>query len=71
MPSSEIHESGAVSTVLSRRKYRRISYRSVLDSAHNAEIKALEPRLAIETEALQANLDEVAKPKPRAKKGTP
>jgi hypothetical protein len=43
----------------------------VLDSAYNAEIKALEPRLAIKTEALQAILDEVAQTDPRAKKVKP
>jgi uncharacterized coiled-coil protein SlyX len=40
----------------------------VLDSAYNAKIKALEPRLAIKTKALQAILDEVAQTDPRAKK---
>ena len=43
----------------------------MLDSAYNAEIKALEPRLAIKTEALQAILDEVAQTDPRAKKVKP
>lgn len=52
-------------------KYLRITDRSVLDSAYNAEIKALEPRLAIKTEALQAILDEVAQTDPRAKKVKP
>ena len=48
-------------------KYLRISDRSVLDSAYNAEIKALEPRLAIKTESLQAILDEIAPTDARAK----
>ena len=52
-------------------KYLRITDRSVLDSAYNAEIKALEPRLAIKTEALQAILYEVAQTDPRAKKVKP
>ena len=52
-------------------KYLRITDRSVLDSAYNAEIKALEPRLAIRTEALQAILDEVTQTDPRAKKVKP
>jgi NitT/TauT family transport system substrate-binding protein len=49
-------------------KYLRITDRSVLDSAYNAEIKVLEPRLVIKNEALQAILDEVAQTDPRAKK---
>ena len=52
-------------------KYLRVTERSVLDAAYNAEIKALEPRLAIKHEALQAILDEVARTDPRAKKVTP
>lgn len=52
-------------------KYLRVTDRSVLDAAYNAEIKALEPRLAIKHEALQAILDEVARTDPRAKKVTP
>jgi NitT/TauT family transport system substrate-binding protein len=48
-------------------KYLRITDRSVLDSAYNAEIKALEPRLAIKFESLQATLDELAPSDPRAK----
>jgi hypothetical protein len=42
-----------------------------LDSAYNAEIKVLEPRLVIKNEALQAILDEVAQTDPRAKKVKP
>jgi ABC-type nitrate/sulfonate/bicarbonate transport system substrate-binding protein len=52
-------------------KYLRITERSVLDSAYNAEIKALEPRLVIKNEALQAILDEVAQADARAKKVKP
>ena len=48
-------------------KYLRISDRNVLDSAYNAEIKALEPRLAIKMESLQAILDELAPTDARAK----
>jgi ABC-type nitrate/sulfonate/bicarbonate transport system substrate-binding protein len=52
-------------------KYLRISDRNVLDSAYNAEIKVLEPRLVIKPEALQATLDELAQTDPRAKKIKP
>jgi ABC-type nitrate/sulfonate/bicarbonate transport system substrate-binding protein len=52
-------------------KYLRITDRNVLDSAYNAEIKVLEPRLVIKTEALQAILDELAQTDPRAKKIKP
>jgi NitT/TauT family transport system substrate-binding protein len=52
-------------------KYLRISDRSVLDSAYNAEIKALEPRLVIKMESLQATLDELAPTDARAKKIKP
>jgi len=48
-------------------KYLRLSDRSVLDSAYNAEIKALEPRLAVKMESLQAILDELAPTDARAK----
>src|SRR5215203_114880 len=48
-------------------KYLRIQDRSVLDSAYNAEIKALEPRLTIKLESLQAILDELAPTDARAK----
>jgi hypothetical protein len=43
----------------------------VLDSAYNAEIKVLEPRLVIQSEALEAILEEVAQIDPRAKKVKP
>ena len=52
-------------------KYLRVTDKSILDSAYNAEIKALEPRLLIKNEALQAILDEVAQTDPRAKKVKP
>ena len=48
-------------------KYLRITDRSVLESAYNAEIKALEPRLAIKLESLQATLDELGATDARAK----
>ncbi len=48
-------------------KYLRITDRSVLDSAYNAEIKALEPRLTIKMESLQAILDELTATDARAK----
>jgi NitT/TauT family transport system substrate-binding protein len=52
-------------------KYLRVNERSVLDAAYNAEIKALEPRLVIKNEALQAILDEVATTDARAKNVKP
>jgi NitT/TauT family transport system substrate-binding protein len=52
-------------------KYLRITDRSVLDSAYNAEIKALEPRMAIKMESLQAILDELAPTDARAKNVKP
>lgn len=52
-------------------KYLRITDRAVLDSAYNAEIKVLEPRLVIKNEALQAILDELSATDPRAKKVKP
>ncbi|MDP9131253.1 MAG: ABC transporter substrate-binding protein [Candidatus Binatota bacterium] len=52
-------------------KYLRIQDRSVLDSAYNAEIKALEPRLTIKLESLQAILDELTPTDARAKNVKP
>jgi NitT/TauT family transport system substrate-binding protein len=52
-------------------KHLRVTERSVLDAAYNAEIKALEPRLLIRSEALQATLDEIATSDPRAKNVKP
>ena len=52
-------------------KYLRVTDRSILDAAYNSEIKALEPRLMLKDEGLQAILEEVAKIDPRAKKVKP
>ena len=52
-------------------KYLRVTEKPILDAAYNAEIKALEPRLAIKSEAIQATLDEIAPNEPRAKKVSP
>ncbi len=49
-------------------KQLRVDDRKVLDAAYNEEIKALEPRLMITVDALQAILDEVSQLDPRAKK---
>ncbi|MEX0801802.1 MAG: ABC transporter substrate-binding protein [Candidatus Binatia bacterium] len=49
-------------------KYLRVTEKSILDAAYNAEIKALEPRLEIKAEALEATLAEIAQTDPRAKK---
>jgi deoxyhypusine synthase len=51
-------------------KYLRVTEKSILDAAYNAEIKALEPRLAIKDEALRATLEEISATDPRAKKVT-
>ena len=52
-------------------KQLRLTDRTVLDAAYNAEIKSLEPRLVIKTEALQAILEDVSKVDPRAKSVKP
>jgi hypothetical protein len=52
-------------------KQLRMTDRRVLDAGYNSEIQALEPRLAIKMESLQAILDEVAQTDPRAKKIKP
>jgi ABC-type nitrate/sulfonate/bicarbonate transport system substrate-binding protein len=52
-------------------KQLRLTDRKILAAAYNAEIKALEPRLAFKPEALQAILDEVAEIDSRAKKIKP
>ncbi len=52
-------------------KQLRLTDRGVLDAAYNAEIKAMEPRMVIENESLQAILDEVAATDARAKKVKP
>jgi NitT/TauT family transport system substrate-binding protein len=48
-------------------KYLRLKDRKILDASYNTEIKALEPKLNIRPEGLQAILDDVAKIDPRAK----
>jgi ABC-type nitrate/sulfonate/bicarbonate transport system substrate-binding protein len=48
-------------------KYLRLTDRSILEAAYKAEIKALEPRLVLKPEALQATLDEVGQTDARAK----
>jgi ABC-type nitrate/sulfonate/bicarbonate transport system substrate-binding protein len=52
-------------------KYLRIEDRKVLEQAYNAEIKALEPRMELRMEAVQAILDDVAATDGRAKKFKP
>ena len=52
-------------------KYLGLSDRKILDAGYNAEIKALEPRLALKLDALQATLDEIAPVEPRAKNVKP
>lgn len=52
-------------------KQLRVNDRKILESAYNAEIKALEPRLTIRLEAVQAILDDVAQTDARAKKVKP
>jgi hypothetical protein len=52
-------------------KYLRIEDRKVLDQAYNAEIKALEPRMELRMEAVQAILDDISPADPRAKKFKP
>ena len=49
----------------------RITDRKSLEAGYNAEIKVLEPRLAIRPEAFQAIVDDVAQTDPRAKKIKP
>lgn len=52
-------------------KELRMDDPKVLDAAYNAEIKVLEPRLAIQSEGVQAILDEVSQIDPRARKVKP
>lgn len=52
-------------------KQLRVDDRKVLETAYNEEIRALEPKMEIKMEALQATLDEVSKIDPRAKKVKP
>jgi NitT/TauT family transport system substrate-binding protein len=52
-------------------KQLRLDDRKILEASYNAEIKALEPRMAIKPEAIQATLDEIAPTEPRAKNVKP
>jgi NitT/TauT family transport system substrate-binding protein len=52
-------------------KYLGLSDRKILEASYNAEIKALEPRLAVRLDGLQATLDEIAPVEPRAKNVKP
>ena len=52
-------------------KYLRLTDRKILESAYNTESKALEPRLAIKLDSLQAILDEIAPTDARAKRARP
>jgi ABC-type nitrate/sulfonate/bicarbonate transport system substrate-binding protein len=52
-------------------KYLRIEDRKVLDQAYGAEIKALEPRMELRLDAVQAILDDIAPTDARAKKFKP
>ena len=48
-------------------KQLRLKDRKILDAAYNGEIKALDPKIDIKPDGLQAILDDVAKTDPRAK----
>jgi ABC-type nitrate/sulfonate/bicarbonate transport system substrate-binding protein len=48
-------------------KYLRVDDRKILEAGYNAEIKALEPKMELKLDALQAILDDVAQVDPRAK----
>ncbi|HWH80221.1 MAG TPA: ABC transporter substrate-binding protein [Candidatus Binatus sp.] len=48
-------------------KYLRVDDRKILEAGYNAEIKALEPRLELKLDALQAILDDIAPSDQRAK----
>jgi ABC-type nitrate/sulfonate/bicarbonate transport system substrate-binding protein len=48
-------------------KYLRVDDRKILEAGYNAEIKALEPRLDLKLDAVQAILDDIAPSDPRAK----
>ena len=49
-------------------KRLRVNDRKILDAAYNTEIKALDARLNIKTEAIQAILEEISQVDPRANK---
>ena len=48
-------------------KKLRVTDKRILDAAYNAEIKALESRLALKLDGIQSTLDEIAPTEPRAK----
>jgi len=48
-------------------KYLRVDDRKILEAGYNAEIKALEPRMELKLDALEAILDDVAQVDPRAR----
>ena len=48
-------------------KYLRVDDRKILEAGYNAEIKALEPRLELKLDAVQAILDDIAATDARAK----
>ena len=48
-------------------KYLRVDDRKILEAGYNAEIKALEPRLELKLDTLQAILDDIAPTDARAK----
>jgi hypothetical protein len=52
-------------------KYLRVEDKKTLDAAYDAEIKALEQRMAVSADAAQATLEEVAQIDPRALKFKP
>jgi hypothetical protein len=52
-------------------KQLRLDDRKILEAGYNAEIKALESRLAIKLEGIQATLDEISPGEPRAKEVKP
>jgi ABC-type nitrate/sulfonate/bicarbonate transport system substrate-binding protein len=52
-------------------KMLRVTDRKILDAAYNVEIKAIEPKLDVNREGIQATLEEIAQTDPRAKKVKP
>jgi ABC-type nitrate/sulfonate/bicarbonate transport system substrate-binding protein len=52
-------------------KHLRLEDKTILEAAYNEEIKALEPRVTISPEALQAILDEISQTDARAQKVKP
>ena len=49
-------------------KYLRVDDRKILEAGYNAEIKALEPRMDLKLDAVQAILDDIGQTDARAKK---